>query len=246
MDCRVQHRDSLGKRKLSDALAHAALPGDQEALVRPEVVGVSMEDDPRVRGDVGVAANTHVEPRVGGDPQSVEFRRARRSQRAARSDRSEYHGRGRRQGDDAAPWPNHGGPQEHGAADRVWVDSGRAKLRRGRDTAEPGDHLRHIIHSHESRVDGARSNVPRGVVDVDCWLSRRWRRTDAQAAIRRSPRRVESRGRRVSEERWPTGGRRSACGTRRTQHLVTLSERFRSVTTSGGRVWRVTRAAKGI
>ena len=43
-----------------------------------------------------------------------------------------------------------------------------------------------------------------------------------------------------------TGGRDLKRGSRRPEHLVRLSERFRSVITSGGRAWRVTRAAKGI
>ena len=39
---------------------------------------------------------------------------------------------------------------------------------------------------------------------------------------------------------------RGLSGSRPALHLVRLSERFRSVITSGGRAWRVTRAAKGI
>jgi hypothetical protein len=50
MEGRVQHGDSLRKGKHADALAHARLPGHEEALAWGEVLGVPMEHDPGAPG----------------------------------------------------------------------------------------------------------------------------------------------------------------------------------------------------
>jgi hypothetical protein len=244
----VEHCNRLVEGKQLDALAQTGLEGYNETLVRAEACAVANEQGPAVRAAHRIRADADVEGWAERGPKSVVVGCAQPGERSARrcslKDRS---GEVRKRNDPVARSPQRS-PFRNRTLDRVFADSEHPDLTNSCDSPERGHSGDRIERGHSPRLPPARACRDGGCRDLwaDGANPAGGGRAGAQGSRLDSGRVTASAGesRRIVAELRRRDG--SSAGSRPEQLLVRLSERFRSVITSGGRAWRVTRAAKGI